>query len=106
MTQTLSKTLATRLQAASDAYYNGTPTMSDAAFDTLRDDLEKLDPNHPFLKVVGAPVTGGGWQKVKHQIPMGSQFKAQTSDDMAALPSCPRTPSSASPRRWTASASP
>ncbi|OHD28424.1 MAG: hypothetical protein A2Y38_14010 [Spirochaetes bacterium GWB1_59_5] len=71
--------LVTRLEAATLAYYNGLPLMSDSAFDLLRDELVKLDPSHPFLKRVGAaPLAGGGWPKVKHEIPMGSQNKAQS----------------------------
>jgi DNA ligase (NAD+) len=75
--------LAQRLRDAAEAYYNGTPILSDAAFDALRDELARIDPAHPFLKQVGAPVSSG-WQKVRHTIPMGSQFKAQTPDDMAS----------------------
>jgi DNA ligase (NAD+) len=74
-------TLAKQLEAASAAYYaGGAPIMSDAQFDTLRDELEKLDPNHAFLKVVGAPAPSGGWNKVKHAIPMRSLNKAQPVD--------------------------
>ena len=74
-------TLAKQLEAASAAYYGGgKPIMSDAAFDALRDELETLDPNHAFLKVVGAPAPSGGWNKVKHAIPMRSLNKAQPVD--------------------------
>ncbi len=75
-------TLVTRLQQASDAYYNGNPSMSDAAFDALRDQLEVLDPTNAFLSVTGAPVAGGGWVKVTHSIPMRSLNKAQTDADL------------------------
>lgn len=76
--------LATRLQAASNAYYNGVPVLSDAAFDALRDELAKLDPTHPFLKVVGAPVLSGGWQKTKHVIPMTSLNKVTNEAEFRA----------------------
>lgn len=82
MSQARIDDLAARLKLASDAYYNGAPLMSDSAFDQLRDELEQLDPSHPFLKQIGAPAASGGWPKVKHQIPMGSQFKAQTEVDL------------------------
>lgn len=86
MTQQIND-LATRLQAASDAYYND-PTnllMSDAAFDLLRDQLAALDPTHPFLKQVGAPVSPvGGWQKTKHVIPMSSLNKVQSEAEFRA----------------------
>ncbi len=48
------------LKAASDAYYNGAePLLSDDAYDKLRDELEQLDPQNPFLKQIGAPVPKG-----------------------------------------------
>jgi len=71
--------LAKRLTEARDAYYNGTPIMSDAAFDALEDQLRALDPTHPaILKVGAAAPSGGAWPKVKHDIPMSSLNKAQT----------------------------
>lgn len=73
--------LADKLTRARHAYYNGTPAMTDAEFDRLEDELRLLDPNHAFFSKVGAPVSSG-WQKVKHVIPMGSQNKAQTSEDL------------------------
>ena len=76
--------LVSRIRDARKAYTNGVPIMSDAQYDALEDTLRKFDPNHPALKKVGAPVPGGGWAKVKHAIPMGSQFKAQDDNDLAA----------------------
>ena len=63
------------LRNASDAYYSGSDTiLSDQEFDQLRDELEELDPDNPFLADVGAPVNS--LNKVKHSIPMGSLNKA------------------------------
>jgi DNA ligase (NAD+) len=51
--------ILTQLEQAADAYYNGLPgLMGDEAYDALRDELEALNPNHPFLKKVGAPPRG------------------------------------------------
>jgi NAD-dependent DNA ligase len=51
--------LVARLTAAADAYYNGTEAlMTDEEYDSLREELEVLNPNHPFLKKVGAPPRG------------------------------------------------
>ena len=70
-------TLATRLEAANDAYRKGEAIISDDAYDALEAELRKLDSDHPTLVKIGAPGTDG-WPKVKHPIPMGSLNKAQT----------------------------
>lgn len=82
--------LVDRLTTARIAYYGpGEPTLSDAAYDALEDELHRTAPNHPLLKQVGSPSTGG-WPKVRHPIPtcriqdpsMGSLNKAQTAPDL------------------------
>ena len=51
--------LVNLLKKASDAYYNtGTPILSDDDYDTLREELINREPDHPFLKEVGAKPTG------------------------------------------------
>jgi len=77
------KDIATLLEKASAAYYNSTPVMSDAEFDSLKDQLIKLDPTNPFLKKIGAPVSSSVWPKVKHKHFMGSQSKVTTRDEYA-----------------------
>lgn len=62
--------LAKRLAEEKEAYYYGKPKMSDAEFDSLVLKLKKLDPKHPILRMVGAPVPGT--EKYKHLVPMGS----------------------------------
>lgn len=70
--------LAKRLHDANEAYRNGSPIMSDAAYDKLEDELRALDPNHPHLQKIGAPApSGGSWPKAAHAIPMGSLKKCQ-----------------------------
>jgi DNA ligase (NAD+) len=78
--------LAGLLQKYKDAYYNGHPLVSDAAFDQLEDELRGLDPGHALLASVGAPVPAKArpragapvteWEKAQHKIPMGSLNKA------------------------------
>jgi len=53
------ETLVSLLTQASHAYYNDTPIMDDDTFDALVEQLKEKDPNHPFLKTVGAPPTEG-----------------------------------------------
>ncbi len=75
--------LADLLREASAAYYGGDDsTMSDAEFDRLKDELEELDPKHPFLAEVGAPADSA-LTKVKHAIPMGSLKKMTTPAELA-----------------------
>lgn len=70
--------LAERIREANEAYYDeGRPIMSDASYDALRDELEKLDPQNPALATVGKSPLNGAWPKVKHGIPMGSLKKCQ-----------------------------
>lgn len=76
-----------------EAYYNGTPVVSDAVYDSIEDQVREAGQNLPegdplrveiaeFLAGVGARVSDGGsdtshWSKVKHKAPMGSLNKAQ-----------------------------
>lgn len=49
------ETLVKRLREASNAYYESDkPIMSDAEYDSLIEMLQKLSPNHPYLKEVGS----------------------------------------------------
>jgi len=69
--------LAKLLRKYKDAYYNGTPLVSDAAYDALEDELRELDPNHAVLASVGSPTAKvTAWEKARHAIPMGSLNKA------------------------------
>src|SRR6185437_7963514 len=68
--------LTALLRMHKDAYYNGQPTISDAAYDLLEDELRTLDPDNDLLKHVGAPVPINEWPKARHAIPMGSLNKA------------------------------
>jgi DNA ligase (NAD+) len=74
--------LAKLLRKYKDAYYNGTPLVSDAAYDALEDELRELDPSHPVVASVGAPAQKQtAWEKARHAIPMGSLNKAVDDDE-------------------------
>lgn len=51
-----SEALAAEITRHRALYYDGSPELSDAEFDALEDRLRQLDPEHPVLGEVGAPV--------------------------------------------------
>lgn len=76
--------LAELLRKYKDAYYNGQPLVSDAAYDELEDELRGLDPANPVLKSVGAPALAvTEWEKARHAIPMGSLNKVVNEEELA-----------------------
>ena len=68
-----------QLEEASEAYYNGNPIWTDSEFDAAVIQLRKHEPDHPFLKRIGAPIPGK--QKANHQIPMGSLDNANNEEE-------------------------
>jgi DNA ligase (NAD+) len=82
--------LRSLLNEASIAYYvDDAPTMEDATYDALYDELQRLEAEHPDVVTedsptqrVGAPLTDR-FQKVQHLSPMGSLEKV-TSDEALA----------------------
>ncbi len=75
--------LAEQIAHHSHLYYNeATPEISDAEFDALWDELKSLDPDHPQLRRVGAPIPPGS-VKVEHRFPMRSLDKATGDDEVA-----------------------
>ena len=71
--------IATQLTKASYAYHNGLPQlMTDAAFDAALEQLRALNPSHPFLSKVGAPLATG--DEVALPIPLPSLNKIKDKD--------------------------
>lgn len=71
-----------KLIAANDAYYNKNQSfLTDQEFDNLKDKLQELSPNDPFLSQVGAPVKVTEWKKARHKIPMTSLNKVNTVEE-------------------------
>lgn len=67
---------------AQEAYYNDTPIMDDAEFDSLWDELKKLDPTNKILTAQIGEDHLEGFQKAEHLMTMGSQSKANTIEEM------------------------
>lgn len=77
---------------ANEAYRTGNAIMSDREYDTLLEDLAKLDPTHELLSTIGLEVVDES-RKRKLDIPMASMNKIKTMDDIldwSRLKSIPR----------------
>jgi len=73
----MSKTeiLVSLISRAKDAYYDGEPFLTDAAYDAYEDELRRLDPDNPILSSVGTP-SSSTFSKVQHSRKMLSLAKA------------------------------
>jgi DNA ligase (NAD+) len=70
------------IQEAREAYYNLDPNVSDQQYDAWVDELTKLEPNAVEITAVGAePSKISVWEKVKHEIPMGSLRKSNSLEE-------------------------
>src|SRR5579885_41562 len=83
MSQTRIKELETKIFKARTDYYNHQPTVSDKVFDAWVDELRLLDPTNKAVTAIGAPVAPSEWKKAKHQIPMGSLDKVNTTGELS-----------------------
>lgn len=82
VTMTRIEILETEIRKHQELYYNHQPVISDGEFDALVDELTMLDPDNELLTTkIGADHTEG-FTKVKHNIKMGSQNKANTESEM------------------------
>ncbi len=62
-------------------YYQGNPEISDHEYDKLEEDLKKIDPDNPVLKLVGTTVSN--LKKVKHDTKMLSLDKKYEYQELA-----------------------
>ena len=75
------KELEGLIKQARHDYYNGTAKVKDEVFDAWIDELSELSASNPVVTAIGAkPVSE--WQKVAHEIPMGSLDKVNTLDEL------------------------
>ena len=71
------------LKAKQAYYYGGEPLFTDREYDALEDELRRLAPDDPVLKLVGAPVPPDTMlTKARHRIPMGSQSKVNSVEEL------------------------
>jgi DNA ligase (NAD+) len=81
MSQATIDELVDLLTAYNQAYRQGSPVVTDAAYDALVEQLRTLAPEHPFLKAV-EPEQFPGRQEVRHPTPMRSIEKAYTREQL------------------------
>jgi len=62
---------------ANEAYYNESPVMSDDLFDIVKEYAERMYPNNPVLKEIGAPVQKGK-VKLPYNMPSMNKIKPDT----------------------------
>ena len=73
------------INKAREGYYNDIPEVSDEVYDAWIDELSEFKANSPAVTAIGAPVPKvSEWQKVRHEIAMGSLNKVQTPEEMTA----------------------
>lgn len=72
--------IVTQLNAANAAYRAGAPIMSDSDYDQLESALRAIEPTHPLLTTLADDEYG---LEQPLTIPMGSQQKALTLDELA-----------------------
>lgn len=82
-TQSRVNELEAALKKARESYTNGTPTVSDEVYDAWKDELASLRVDSPEVKAIGA-TPASEWQKVRHEIPMGSLEKVNTPEELTA----------------------
>lgn len=73
--------LENEIKKHQEAYYNGSPIISDAEFDALWDELYSMDPENELFEKVGSD-SSSDFAKEEHLMIMGSQSKANTAPEM------------------------
>lgn len=74
--------LEAKITHANELYYNGVSPFTDEEYDAWKDELADLCPESDVVIAVGAEVRSSRWNKVAHQIPMGSQDKVNTIEEL------------------------
>ena len=74
--------LVEKLTKYSEAYYGGTPLVSDQVYDAAENRLRELAPTNDYFNRVGAEIKGSTFKKVEHDILMLSLDKAYTIEEI------------------------
>ena len=74
------KQLETKILLHKNLYYQGKPEISDFEYDSLEDELRRLNPSSPVLEMVGGEVFGD--EKVEHAKKMLSLNKTYKVEDL------------------------
>lgn len=74
--------LASEILIHKKRYYSGQPSITDAAYDALEDELRQMCPHHPVLSLVGYVLDRSSGTKVEHVPPMLSLEKTYNLDDL------------------------
>ena len=76
------ETLRKELKNARETYYNLDPVLTDQEYDAKKARLAKLCPEDEEVVAVGAdPPRYSVWEKIQHEIPMGSLDKVNSNDE-------------------------
>ncbi len=75
--------LAASILENKKAYYSGKPKISDEEYDAIEEELRRLAPGHPALKLVGYELQGKV-KKVRHEVPMLSLAKTYDFNELKA----------------------
>ena len=74
--------LVSQLKQYNEAYRNGESLISDSEYDFLKEQLEELDPNNPFLDLVGSKVIDKERER-KLPITMASMNKIKSMEEIS-----------------------
>lgn len=73
--------LVSKILEADKAYYtSGYSIMTDQEYDAIKDEVRRVDPDHPILAKVGHEPSAL-WSKARHNIAMGSLLKVHTEEE-------------------------
>jgi DNA ligase (NAD+) len=77
------KEIINLIQQYNESYYNGTSIVDDDVYDSIKQQLYDINPNHELFVKIGTNIPSTKeWKKHKHSIFMGSQNKAKNIEEL------------------------